>query len=796
MISHIHPITKEKQPLIDHLEHTSKIAGSLGERFHIRYLSKLAGYTHDFGKGRERFAEYLRKAEEDPSSVVRGSVNHSSAGAVYLYQHYYKDEYKLTAQLIAEAVLSHHGLNDCLTPDGRDLFHKRVEQLDDLDYDEVIHNLHSEGLRESALDSWFDEAVQEVETWITRVKAAGLSLAYSKFMLERTLLSVLIDADRLDTAIFCGDRPKEDESLKRPALFWELLSDRLEKHLERFQTSEEDEIQKSRAFVSKQCKKAAKLPCGIYKLMVPTGGGKTLAGLRYALNHAKQYKKNRIFYIAPYLSILEQNAQVFREVLKCDDFILEHHSNIITENQENEKKTEYDRYKHLTENWESPIVLTSFVQFLNTLFSHSTQSIRRFHNLADSIIILDEIQSLPIEMISLFNLSMNYLNKICRTTVILCTATQPVLDQVDYPISLAKPGSLIGNEAELYQKMQRVKVKYVNQKMDKNALSDFALCCLKEHQALLIIMNTKSTARQVFEELKDKRSYRDEQIKIIHLSANMCPQHRLELLNEIKDRSQDEKLICVSTNLIEAGVDISFPCVIRAMAGLPSVAQAAGRCNRNGEAAGMGRVYLIEYAEEYLGSLKQLAMAQKCTRPIVDAYERDPGIMNGDLLSPAAINFFYKRYYYDEKQKRLMNYPIDKLNTNMLELLTVNPVGVAAYREERELDKGPDLKLKQAFQTAGKYFEAISSDTVGVLVPYGEGVGLIAELNSTVNQEKAARLRKRCQRYMVNLYRNQLDLLSGGLYEVASGGVLALKEPFYDKELGVVSEGRLELLEV
>lgn len=143
-----------------------------------------------------------------------------------------------------------------------------------------------------------------------------------------------------------------------------------------------------------------------------------------------------------------------------------------------------------------------------------------------------------------------------------------------------------------------------------------------------------------------------------------------------------------------------------------------------------------------------------------------------------------------------MNYPIDKLNTNMLELLTVNPVGVAAYREERELDKGPDLKLKQAFQTAGKYFEAISSDTVGVLVPYGEGVGLIAELNSTVNQEKAARLRKRCQRYMVNLYRNQLDLLSGGLYEVASGGVLALKEPFYDKELGVVSEGRLELLEV
>lgn len=125
MISHIHPITKEKQPLIDHLEHTSKIAGSLGERFHIRYLSKLAGYTHDFGKGRERFAEYLRKAAEDPSSVVRGSVNHSSAGAVYLYQHYYKDEYKLTAQLIAEAVLSHHGLNDCLTPDGRDLFHKR-----------------------------------------------------------------------------------------------------------------------------------------------------------------------------------------------------------------------------------------------------------------------------------------------------------------------------------------------------------------------------------------------------------------------------------------------------------------------------------------------------------------------------------------------------------------------------------------------------------------------------------------------------------------------------------------------
>lgn len=797
MISHIHPITKQEQPLVDHLECTSRIAEEIGKRQSLQYLSKITGYFHDLGKARVRFDQYIIQAAENPSSAVRGSVNHSSAGAVYIYQRYYRDkpEHKLTAQLIGEAILSHHGLNDCLTPDGKDLFHHRVEKLDELDYEEVIDNFHKMLPDESIPDQWFCKAEIEVQNWLQKVKKAGLSSAYSKFMLERTLLSILIDADRLDTAVFCGDRPSDESIIKNTYLPWEDMSCRLENYLEGLGTKASDEIRNSRMQVSVQCRQAAEWPGGIYRLPVPTGGGKTLAGLRYALHHARIHKKRHIFYIAPYLSILEQNASVFREVLKCDEYILEHHSNVITIDQENETRQEYDRYKHLTENWESPVILTSFVQFLNTLFSDRTQSIRRFHSLADSIIILDEIQSLPIEMISIFNMAMNYLNKISNTTVILCTATQPILDQVDIPINITSPISLIQNENELYQIMKRVDVERLKGSYDKTSLSTFIIDRIKEDNGILLIMNTKPTAREVYQELKSRCSQENEKITVIHLSANMCPQHRLDLLNRLKDILGKEKVICVSTNLIEAGVDISFPCVIRAMAGLQAIAQAAGRCNRNGEKE-RGNVFLAEYKQERLGSLKQLAVAQKCTRPIVDSFETEPSAFNNDLLSPKAMASFYKRYYHDDKQKRLMNYPIDKLNTNMLELLTVNPAGVMAYMEEKNTDQGPDLKLKQAFKTAGRYFEVISPDTVSVLVPYGEGRELTARLNGNISQEELPGLRRKCQRYMVNLYHNQIDALTGGLYEVASGGILALKERFYDNELGVVSEGKMELLEI
>ena len=822
MIAHIRKDTKEQQSVEKHLLGTAEIAEKFGKELGIKALSKLTALVHDLGKMRKRFEEYLIASVTESRQTRRGEVNHSSAGAIFLEEHYNKGESiaRLTAQLMVIAVFSHHGLNDCITPEGKNCYQKRVECQKELDYEEVIENFKKSSIYKEELDTLFEKAKKEVSSIIEKAKKNNIKAYFMAGVLERMLLSVLIDADRLDTAIFSGDRSKE-EFLERnkKELCEKEINDELQNNMQKYVSDlengkvENEEIANIRKQISKECEQFAKNPSGIYRLPVPTGGGKTISSFRYGLNHAKEHKKKRIFYIAPYVSILDQNANVIKDAIgkEKEDFVLVHHSNVITKMEDSGQKEEVkeledeETYRHLTENWEHPIVITTFVQFLNTLFSDSTQSIRRFHNLAHSVIIIDEIQTLPIRMTALFNQMMNILHEIFGATIVLCSATQPKLEQekLEFPIHYTEPKDMISNVPMLYEKLKRVKVEIEKKKLDRMKIATFLMQTIEDKQSLLCILNTKTSARKVYENLQslvkqwNQEKTEEEQITVFHLSTNMCVQNRLDKLDEMKvllDRkTRKGKVICISTALIEAGVDISFECVVRGRAGLDSIAQAAGRCNRNGETI-EGIVYIIREKEERLGNLLEIENGIQCSGPVLDDFLERPEYYQMDLFSPKALEKYYDKKYNpkDDKLKQQMRYPLEK--GDMVDLLTENETGLKACNN----NKPGNLMMCQAFRTAGKEFEVVVQNTTGVIVPYKEGKKIIADLCKDSYEIDVKELLKQAQQYTVNLYQNQIEQLNqkGGIIRILDNSVMVLKEGFYKEDFGVFTEGEMEFLEV
>lgn len=795
MIAHIYPDNPAKEQTVqEHLRETAGLAEDIGMPLGVGKLAYLTALYHDLGKFRLKFEQYLRHSILSGNKKARGSVNHSSAGAIYIYRRYYKnnDLQKLTAQLICEAILSHHGLNDCMSVQGEDCFRKRVEDLEGLDYEEVIKNLEESTLFEIDTDEIFNMAMNEVRQLQQMISENSMSKYFTNALIERLLLSILIDADRLNTAIFCGDR-KLEEAKAEMDVPWDVLQNKLEYKLSSF--PEKDGIFEIRRNISKECYDFAIRPPGIYRLAVPTGGGKTLSSMRYAIRHAKQYKKKRIFYISPYLSILEQNSQVFREVINNDDLILEHHSNVILEEDETEERELQSRYQHLTENWDSKFVITTFVQFLNTLFGGRTSSVRRFHNLADSVILIDEIQSLPITMISLFNMTMNYLRHMCKATVVLCSATQPILDKVAQPIHMTEPVDMIADTDGLYRALRRVSVEEIKGNFNTEGLCGFLTGLTKVHKSILVILNTKKAVRTLYQKLTKQMEEQGETISILQLSTNMCPEHRLKCINHMKEAVKTERMICISTSLIEAGVDVSFSCVLRSYAGLDSIAQAAGRCNRNGEEE-VGMVYLIRYEEELLGRLPQTRKGAACSEAVVELFQANKEKFDYDLLSRPALHAFYERYYFDMEQRQEMIYPLKKLSTNMVDLLSDNIIGKRAFSPKTGIREKPDLMLCQAFKTAGENFSVITQDIIGVMVPYEEGKDIINMLNGDLSGKEITKWLRKGQRFTINLYQEQIKELNkaGAVVTLKNGQVLALKDGFYDDFIGIVTEGNSEFL--
>lgn len=786
--AHINKEPYKEQSVNEHLHNVGKMSKKFCSKISLEATGELVGILHDMGKETNKFDNYIHYSASNPDDKsLRGTINHSTAGAKYIYDKFYntKNQFqKFTAQLIALAICSHHGgLVDCLDLKGIDIFTKRIETDKDILYEEALSNYKTECFELEYIDNLFNRSMQEIKTIFIKINSIDDNRLFGEFaagMLEKYLFSCVIDADRYDTYTFMeGIVPKV--KFDKSAL-WGELADKLENELKSYPKS--TKIDLLRKEISISCKDFAKNKPGVYKLAVPTGGGKTLSSLRYALNHAKIFNKDRIFYIIPFTTIIDQNAKEIKNILKRDDIILEHHSNLVVDNQQED-------YKLLTERWNSPIILTTMVQFLDTLFSGGTQGVRRMHNLANSIIIFDEIQAIPIKCINMFNSAMNFLSSICKVTIILCTATQPLLDKIEIPIKLSENPNIIYDVNEKFRQFKRVELsdKRILGGYSTILLKEFILERIKDFKSVLVILNTKNSAKAIFNELKtlNDKLPKEKQYYLFHLSTNMCPSHRIEIMENMKKKLGDERVICISTQLIEAGVNISFECVIRSIAGFDSITQAAGRCNRHGEKP-CGKVFIVNLEEENVNKLVDIKAGQECTKRVLDEFKENPDTFDNDLLSPKVMERYYEYYFYDRKKE--MNYTLSKPNKDktMYDLLSENNDGSNEF-ESRNGYKS-ELMLKQAFKTAGNNFRVIDQNTTGVIVPYGEGRKLITLINGECNLAELKQYLKSAQQFSVNLFKIEKEKIEErkGIVELANGGVLALREGFYKNDVGVTVE--------
>ena len=391
------------------------------------------------------------------------------------------------------------------------------------------------------------------------------------------------------------------------------------------------EIDNARQKISETCGAFAEKASGIYRLNVPTGGGKTLSSLRYALAHAKQFGKKRLIFTSPLLSILEQNAKEIRKFVGDDRLILEHHSNVV---QTDTSQDALDECELLVQSWNAPIILTTLVQLLNTLFDGKTTSIRRFQALCDSVIVIDEVQTVPTKLLSLFNLAIQFLSEQCRATVVLCSATQPCVERAEHPLRRA-PEEIVPYDEALWATFRRTELQLAGgRRLDE--LPEMICTLMETTDSLLAVCNKKSEAAYLLEHT------RSAEYRSFHLSAAMCMQHRRDVLDEVQAAlGRKEKVLCIATQVMEAGVDISFGAVLRLAAGMDSIMQAAGRCNRDRESETPRPVYVVNCTDENLGMLRDIRRGKDATLALTEAFSASSERFDGSLFSAAAIRYYY-----------------------------------------------------------------------------------------------------------------------------------------------------------
>jgi len=605
--------------------------------------------------------------------------------------------------------------------------------------------------------------------------------------LTRFLFSCLIDADRINSSDFEREAQKEIRRLtEKPD--WQLAIDKLEAKLAGFENRYPiDEIRRR---ISDDCLKRAVDSLGIYTLTVPTGGGKTLASLRYALHHAQKHNLDRIIYIIPYTSIIDQNAQAVREILG-EDWVLEHHSNL-----EPEKQSWQD--KLLSENWDKPIVFTTMVQFLDAWFGGGTRGARHIHPMTNAVLIFDEIQTLPVKCVHLFCNVLNWLTAFGKSTAVLCTATQPLLGESgsqNFPeekresiaarglLKLPAHAEIMGTDEqreELYKKLSRVEIRF-NEKAGGWNVKEAGAFLLEQFQttpSCLFIVNTKKWAQELYQYCKGQNVPLE---ALFHLSTNQCAAHRKAIFDTIKGRLKNKQpVICISTQLIEAGVDISMACVIRALGGLDSIAQAAGRCNRHGEKKGKGQVWVLNLQEQDFTRILPDIQAGKNH---AERVFRD--FAGQDILQPAAMERYFEYYFYQRSDE--MSYFVKNSETgSLLDWLSDNKNNPGGNINNRRT--GKIQLLMQSFKSAGRAFQAIDAPTRAVIVPYSEGTELIAKLCGEWDPKEMHRTLQKAQRYSVNVFPNVWDKLQkeNALHETIEGsGIYYLNERYYNDEFGM-----------
>lgn len=673
----------------------------------------IAGRCHDLGKASAEFQRYIRQstdgenASEEASSPQR--VNHSTFGARYVAQHLPG----LMGKMLAFCIAGHHaGLADAW-PESNSVSRSY------LDY----------RLREESIPSVPDPDLTLQATSLS-LRLNGTQHAFSLAFFTRMIFSCLVDADRICTESFCDPKQALERSAPRPSLAQ--LRNQLDMYLrEKSKSAPDTPVNAQRQRILQNCLDAARGEPGFYSLQVPTGGGKTLSSLAFAFHHAKA-KMERVIMAIPFTSIIEQTADVYRNALGplAPFGIVEHHSNL-----KPERETRANQLA--TENWDASLIVTTNVQLFESMFSASTTPCRKLHRLANSIIILDEAQTLPVELLkptlhALRELVSNY-----GCTVVLCTATQPALEKrADFPIGFEGVHPIVPNAPRLFEIMRRVRVEHIGTLQDDELTNRIA-----EEKQVLCIVNTRRHAAELFDRVHASAS------DVFHLSTLMCGAHRRIILRKIRQRLL-HNLPCrvLSTQLIEAGVDIDLPVVYRATAGFDSIAQAAGRCNREGKAP-LGTTYVFDTEEPPPPGM--LRAAANCAKEIWK-----DGI---DPLSPSAIEQYFQLMYW--------KHTVDWDKREIMPCMA--------------LDKNRPDNLKFQFREIARRYVMIQNEQLPILIPFNRKARQI--LADLTNPSIDFVPHRRLQPYLVSVPRHALrSLEENHVVQAHSSGVwLLLRQDAY-----------------
>ena len=640
------------QPLKEHLENVASLAkefaSSMGQE--VETMAKVAGLLHDIGKYTKEFQARL--------SGDLTKVDHSTRGAKMAIKRY---KNKDMGYFIAYAIAGHHaGLaNGSGEGKRRGTLANRLER--NLPY---------------LCDEWEKEVTLDSTLPCPKFIPSDNQMFQCAFLI-RMIFSCLVDADYLDTERFF--LKVENKTSKRGFgdISTRVLSKRLDDHLTELGkrqgvTKKSQDILDNRRKIFETVNKNAELEQGIFSLTVPTGGGKTLTSLSFALKHALKHELKRIIYVAPFTSIIEQNADVFRKIHRdFNDIVLEHHSSFVNkENKDNpDKHQSFEKLKLAMENWDYPIITTTAVQFFESLFSGRPSMCRKLHNIANSVVILDEAQTIPLDVLRpcievLKELSLNY-----RTSIVLCTATQPALKEEDgFKGGFQNVKELAPDPQDMFNEFKRVTVRNIGSIDDDKLVEK-----IQEHKQILCIVNNRRHAAHLFDKIKEKSPF--EKNGVYHLTTTMCARHRSVVLEEIRNcLKQNSTCRLVSTSLIEAGVDIDFPFVLRANCGLDSIAQAAGRCNREGKRNIEESLVEVFSSDETKWKIPhEIKQYIYSTRGIL----KNSNLKN-DLLGLEAVHEYFTNLFWRKNQGD------DELGLNILKVFSVAKIKSIPFEDIEE----------------------------------------------------------------------------------------------------------------
>lgn len=736
--------------LAEHLQEVSKLAGGFAQNFGPDWAA-LAGLWHDLGKYRPGFQRYLALSN-DSDGHIEGRVSgrektHSAAGALWAIQQLNQPKGLPLGHVLAYLIAGHHaglddwhgGLNERLkSADSLEEFKSALAEVPPVHHG-VLHPTLPAAPRIPGGENGF-------ALWV------------------RMLFSCLVDADFLDTeAYFDAGKPARRNGFPTLAQMHVAFDQYM---AAKAASAPATPVNTLRVDILRQCRAKALCEPGFFSLTVPTGGGKTLSSLAFALVHAKEHSQRRIIYAIPYTSIIEQTADVFRGVFAAlgDEVLIEHHSQADAPS----GSAETARSRLACENWDAPLVVTTNVQLFESLFAAKTSRCRKLHNLAGSVIVLDEAQQLPPAFLNPILGTLKLLVKHYGVTVVLCTATQPALTQTDCfdPArninGLDNVREITDDPDHLYRQLDRVQVELPPDWHTPTPWADVAKR-IKQEDCVLTIVNTRKAARELYHLLPEGT---------LHLSALMCGAHRKAVIDQIKARlrakregTDTQPLRVVSTQLVEAGVDLDFPVVYRALAGLDSIAQAAGRCNREGllrDAQGQlckGRVVVFVPPEKPPAGQMSKA-AQSCK-----------SVLHGQAGNPLARGLFelYFRDFYGS--------------------VDLDEKGIAAMLK---VDDRETLAVQ--FRSAADAFKLIDDkNQATVVVRYTPHSEALNKWLATLERDGPERwLMRKLQRYTVTIRQSVADkMLDQGSLSLPVPGLYVQvdTQSLYDPVLGLFTEG-------